>query len=129
MPIIEFDSNWAGQASAENLVGYKKAKFSRFHAVVVVAKPLEDLLLRDGTVSNVTALQRTGAILAFQAADALRVFFVFHAIISRSNDSTLPGVLNSSRDALRICESCGDFFIRAKYPPSQTRNRNSGDPK
>jgi hypothetical protein len=74
MPIVEFDSSWPGQGlSAENPVGHEEAKLPRFRAVVVAAEPLEDILLGDGTVSNVVTLQRAGAILVCQTAHGLRL--------------------------------------------------------
>jgi hypothetical protein len=73
MPLVEFDSDFPGQrSSSENPVGHEEAKLPRFRAVVVAAEPLEDILLGDGTVSYVVALQRAGAILVCKTAHGLR---------------------------------------------------------
>jgi hypothetical protein len=64
VPLVEFDSDRSGQGpSAENLVGHEEAKLLRFRAVILAAEPLDDLLLRDGTVSHMVTLQRAGTIL------------------------------------------------------------------
>ena len=79
VPLIEFDSHRSGKRpSAKNPVGYEEAKLTCFHAVMVVAEPLDDFLLRDGIVAYVVTLQGTGTIVVFKTADRLWIPFFFH---------------------------------------------------